>query len=118
MFIEKAAILRLQMALQLGLLAERLLNPCKDNCLPEDFVKKQYRSISLLAVLALLFGVVTSGTTVFSGTIVKSGDKYMLQDSGGKSYDIDRQDLAKAHEGKQVRVKGTLDQDGKTIHVK
>jgi hypothetical protein len=61
-FIEKAAILRLQMALQLGLLAERLLNPCKDNCLPEDFVKKQYRSISLLAVLALLFGVVTSGT--------------------------------------------------------
>ena len=33
-------------------------------------------------------------------------------------YDIDRQDLVKTHEGKRVRIQGTLDSDGKTIHVK
>jgi Protein of unknown function (DUF5818) len=54
----------------------------------------------------------------FAGTIVKSGDKYVLQDAGGTSYDIDRQDLVKSHEGKKVRISGTLDPDGKTIHVK
>jgi len=54
----------------------------------------------------------------FSGTIVKSGDKYVLQDASGKNYDIDRQDGLKQYEGKQVRVKGTLDADGKTIHMK
>jgi hypothetical protein len=55
---------------------------------------------------------------VFVGTIVKSGDKFMLQDSAGKSWDIDHQELVKKFEGKQVRVSGTLDQDGKTIHMK
>ena len=55
----------------------------------------------------------------FAGMIVKSGDKYVLQDSAsGTTYDVDRQDLVKTHEGKRVRVKGTLDPDGKTIHVK
>jgi uncharacterized protein YdeI (BOF family) len=54
----------------------------------------------------------------FSGTITKAGDKYVLQDTSGTSYDIDRQDLVKSHEGKKVRINGTLDSDGKTIHVK
>jgi hypothetical protein len=55
---------------------------------------------------------------VFVGTIVKSGDKYVLQDAGGKAWDIDRQDIVKKFEGKQVRVTGTLGEDGKTIHMK
>lgn len=55
---------------------------------------------------------------VFVGTIVKNGDKFMLQDSAGKSWDIDHQELVKKFEGKQVRVSGTLDPDGKTIHMK
>ena len=59
-----------------------------------------------------------SQSQVFAGTIVKTGDKYVLQDANGTSYDIDRQDLAKDHEGQKVRIKGTLDPDGKTIHVK
>ncbi len=42
----------------------------------------------------------------------------MLQDDSDQSYDIDRQDLAKPHEGQRVRISGTLDPDGKTIHVK
>lgn len=54
----------------------------------------------------------------FSGTIVKSGDRFMLQDADGKTFDIDNQGEAKKHEGKQVTIKGTLDPDGKTIHVK
>jgi uncharacterized protein YdeI (BOF family) len=60
----------------------------------------------------------SDGSQTFSGTIVKSGDKYVLQDASGKNYDIDRQDGLKQYEGKQVRVKGTLDADGKTIHMK
>src|SRR2546422_4780684 len=55
----------------------------------------------------------------FTGTIMKSDDKYVLKDSdSGTMYDIDRQDLVKTHEGKRVRIQGTLDSDGKTIHVK
>ena len=54
----------------------------------------------------------------FSGTVSKSGDKYVLQDASGKTYDVDRQEELKKYEGKQVRIKGTLDPDGKTIHVK
>jgi hypothetical protein len=55
---------------------------------------------------------------VFSGTIVKSGDKYVLQDSAsGNTYDIDAQDQVKQFEGKKVRVHGTLDASGKMIHV-
>jgi hypothetical protein len=53
----------------------------------------------------------------FSGTIVKSGDKFMLQDADtGKSYDIDHQEQVKQYEGKKVRVHGTLDANNK-IHV-
>ena len=54
----------------------------------------------------------------FAGTIMKTGDKYVLQDTSGTNYDVDRQDLVKSHEGKKVRINGTLDPDGKTIHVK
>ncbi|HTR66230.1 MAG TPA: DUF5818 domain-containing protein [Terriglobales bacterium] len=61
----------------------------------------------------------TQEKQTFTGVVVKSGDRYMLQDSAsGTTYDIDRQDLAKPHEGKKVRVVGTLDPNGKLIHVK
>ncbi len=60
----------------------------------------------------------TSDSQTFTGTIVKSGDKYMLQDAAsGKSYDIDHQDQVKEFEGKKVRVHGTLDANGKMIHL-
>lgn len=54
----------------------------------------------------------------FSGTIAKVGDKYVLQDTSGKTYDVDHQEALKQYEGKKVRIKGTLDPDGKTIHIK
>src|SRR5215469_2939309 len=64
-------------------------------------------------------GAGQSNVQVFTGVITKVGDKCMLQDSANStSYDIDQQDLAKKYEGQKVRIKGTLDPDGKTIHVK
>lgn len=59
----------------------------------------------------------TAGGQVFSGTVTKAGDKYVLQMADGTAYNLDHQDLVQKYEGKQVRVKGTLDQDGKTIHI-
>jgi Protein of unknown function (DUF5818) len=59
-----------------------------------------------------------SDSQTFSGTVVKSGDKYVLQDeASGKTYDIDHQEQLKQYEGKRVRVHGTLDASGKMIHV-
>lgn len=59
-----------------------------------------------------------SDTQSFTGTIVKSGDKYMFQDAtSGNTYDIDHQEEVKQYEGKKVKVHGTLDANGKMIHV-
>jgi uncharacterized protein YdeI (BOF family) len=58
-----------------------------------------------------------TGVQVFTGTIMKSGDKYVFQDSSGATYDIDAQDQVKQFEGKKVRVHGTLDPSTKMIHV-
>lgn len=60
----------------------------------------------------------TSRPQTFSGTIVKCGERYMLQDAdSGATYYIDRQDLAKHREGKKVRIWGTLEPNGKLIDV-
>ncbi len=53
----------------------------------------------------------------FTGTVTKSGDKYVLQDESGTTYDIDNQDAAKKFEGKKVNIHGTLDPNGKLIHI-
>ena len=59
-----------------------------------------------------------TGSQEFMGTVVKSGDKYVLKDDSGKTYDIDHQDDVKKFEGKRVRVQGTLDASGTRIQVK
>ncbi len=59
-----------------------------------------------------------SASQSFSGTVVKSGDKYMLKDDSGKMYDIDHQSDVAKFEGKRVRVQGTLDDSGSKILVK
>lgn len=59
-----------------------------------------------------------AGSQSFSGTVVKSGDKYVLKDeASGNTYDIDHQDQVQKFEGKRVRVHGTLDASGKMIHL-
>ena len=54
----------------------------------------------------------------FVGTVMKQGDKYVFQEQAtGTTYDIDHQDEVKKFDGKKVRVHGTLDPNGKMIHV-
>jgi cytoskeletal protein RodZ len=65
-------------------------------------------------------GTTATGTDsqTFSGTIMKQGDKYVLKEDSGHTYDIDHQaDVAK-FDGKRVHVQGTLDSTGKKIMVK
>src|SRR5258706_9253851 len=59
----------------------------------------------------------TGTAQTFSGTVMKSGDKFVLQDTSGTSYDVDKQDAVKPFEGKKVTIHGTLDPNGKLIHV-
>ncbi|HKU26723.1 MAG TPA: DUF5818 domain-containing protein [Candidatus Sulfotelmatobacter sp.] len=56
-----------------------------------------------------------SGAQTFTGTVVKQGDKYVLKDDAGKTYDIDHQTDVAKFEGKRVRVQGTLDPNGKIM---
>ena len=57
-----------------------------------------------------------SAAQSFTGTIVKSGDKYQFQDAAsGNTYDIDHQAEVSKYEGKKVKVHGVL--DGKTIRL-
>jgi hypothetical protein len=59
-----------------------------------------------------------SGTAqTYTGMVVKAGDKFVLQDASGTTYDVDNQDALKPFEGKKVNVKGTLDPNGKLIHL-
>jgi outer membrane biosynthesis protein TonB len=60
----------------------------------------------------------TTAAQSFTGTVVKSGDKYVFQDAAtGNTYDIDHQDEVQKFEGKRVKVRGTLDASGKMIHI-
>src|SRR5437870_12716762 len=52
----------------------------------------------------------------YTGTVVKSGVKYVLKTDTG-TYQIDDQDKAKQFEGKQVKVSGNLDKATSTLHV-
>jgi hypothetical protein len=57
-------------------------------------------------------------TKTFSGKIMKSGDKLILQDSVGEStYQLDDQKKAKAFQGKNVKVTGTVDAVTNTIQI-
>jgi len=58
-----------------------------------------------------------SGVQIFSGTIMKQGNKYVFQDASGATYDIDHQTEVGKFEGKKVRIHGTLDPTTKMIHV-
>jgi hypothetical protein len=59
---------------------------------------------------------------VFSGKIIKSDGKWVLQDEAAsvpppKPYVLDDQEAAKKYKGKSVAVRGTLDSSKNTIHV-
>ena len=54
----------------------------------------------------------------FSGMIVKSGERYVLQTVENVTYQLDDQERAKAYEGKQVQVTGSLDKSANMIKVR
>ena len=55
---------------------------------------------------------------IFSGTIIKSGEKFVLSDAANKlSYMLDDPEKASQFEGKKVKVTGTVDAASNTIHV-
>jgi hypothetical protein len=54
----------------------------------------------------------------FTGTILKSGESFVLSDSVTKSrYMLDDQDKVRRYEGKHVKVTGAVDVASNTIHV-
>lgn len=61
---------------------------------------------------------IPSDSQIFAGTVTKQGDKYVLKDDSGQTYDVDHQDELKKFDGKRVKVQGTLDSTGKKIMVK
>jgi len=59
-----------------------------------------------------------AGTSqTFTGTIAKSGDKLVLQDVSGTTYDLDSQAVVKDFEGKKVKLHGVLDKKTNMIHI-
>ena len=58
-----------------------------------------------------------TGVQIFTGTVMKQGNKYVFQDASGAIYDVDHQAEVSKFEGKKVRIHGTLDPTTKMIHV-
>ena len=57
-------------------------------------------------------------TKIFSGTVIKNGDNFILSDGASKlSYVLDDAQKASPYEGKRVKVTGTVDVASNTIHV-
>jgi hypothetical protein len=57
-------------------------------------------------------------TKTLTGTILKSGESFVLSDPATKSkYLLDDQDKARPFEGKHVKVTGTIDAANNLIHV-
>lgn len=58
-----------------------------------------------------------SATQTFVGTILKSGNQYLLRTPDNVTYQLDDQARAKKYEGKPVQVIGSPDEASGTIHV-
>jgi hypothetical protein len=57
-------------------------------------------------------------TETFMGTILKDGENYVLSDPATRSrYTLDAAKKARPHQGKSVKVTGTLDKASNVIHV-
>ncbi|HET6144997.1 MAG TPA: DUF5818 domain-containing protein [Candidatus Acidoferrales bacterium] len=57
-------------------------------------------------------------TRIFSGTVIKDRDNFILSDAANKlSYILDNTREASKYEGKKVKVTGIVDAANNTIHV-
>jgi hypothetical protein len=59
-----------------------------------------------------------SSSQSVTGTIVKTGNKYVLETMDNVSYQLDDQDRAKQYDGKHVKVMGTLDRTTGILHIR
>ncbi len=59
----------------------------------------------------------TGKAVVVTGTIIKSGDSFVLREPSGTVYQLDAQDKAQPYEGKSVKVTGKLEAETKLLHV-
>jgi hypothetical protein len=62
-------------------------------------------------------GATATSSQTFTGTIMKSGDKYVLQAAHGNIYGLDNQEAVSQFEGKQVTIHGILDPKTKMIRM-
>jgi hypothetical protein len=53
----------------------------------------------------------------FTGTIVADGVRYVLKVSSNSVYQLDDQERARRYEGKQVKIVGTLNATGNSLHI-
>ena len=58
-----------------------------------------------------------SAPQTFTGTIVKDGSRYILKVSSKNVYQLDDKERAQRYEGKQVKIEGTLDANGNSLHI-
>ena len=56
-------------------------------------------------------------SSVYQGTIVRNGERFLLRDQSGQIFQLDDPQHAQPFEGKNVRVTGKLDSGAKLIHV-
>jgi hypothetical protein len=58
-----------------------------------------------------------SSAKMFTGTILKSGSRFVLKDASGQVFKLDDAASAKPYVGKAVKVIGQLDEQAMLIHV-
>lgn len=51
------------------------------------------------------------------GTILRSGDQFLLRDASGQLFRLDGTQQVEPFEGKAVTITGQFDQQNKTVHV-
>ncbi len=54
---------------------------------------------------------------MMSGTVVRSGSRFVLREKAGNDYPLDSIGRAWSFEGEDVRVVGKLDSSTRTLHI-
>lgn len=85
---------------------------------PRNPVPLEGTDPSALPVLPISDGRPGPATTVtFSGTVIRSGGRFALLETGGVLYTLDSTGRAWPFEGEDVRVTGKLDATAHLLHV-
>ena len=58
-----------------------------------------------------------SDQQIITGTIIDDGISYVLRISTNSAYQLADQEKVKQYEGKQVKIDGTLDANGASVHI-